>query len=192
MHALLGILIIVATSLCPNVNSESSVSVVANDTRPIVKVFDTCERIWQYQVNSTTEEVRDTCISLTMINITKDDYYFWRNETYRRNVGMRDKCHGIFKNGTRKEALGAIDVWCAEDDEVEEEMELIYTEQYCSIFYVTSPFLRSFQPSKGAACRMYILDDAVDGGPTQTCTGNFSNYCPGNKAVYYNKTCKTG
>ncbi|KAL1477819.1 hypothetical protein MTO96_017041 [Rhipicephalus appendiculatus] len=111
MYTLLGILITVATSLCSNVSSKCEVSDAAEKVLPVVNVFNTSEPLWFYQKSSTSGNAPVTCIVLGMINITKNDYYAWQNESFRNGLRLTERCHGTFKNGTRQK-LGMMNFSC--------------------------------------------------------------------------------
>uniref|UniRef100_L7M9Z2 Putative group v salivary lipocalin n=1 Tax=Rhipicephalus pulchellus TaxID=72859 RepID=L7M9Z2_RHIPC len=184
MHSLQGILIVVATSLFSEVNAECQVS----DVLPIVSVFNTSERLWYYQVNSTSATQLDTCIFFGFISINQSDYYSWQNESYSPTVNFSERCHGRFINGTR-EKYGAMSLACGDDPDLEhpfEEMELMYTEPTCSVFF--SKYLDN--PNWTIACKVYVTDSAVKGGPTENCTKYFNSTCRGSTAVFYDQRCK--
>uniref|UniRef100_A0A224YLK1 Lipocalin n=1 Tax=Rhipicephalus zambeziensis TaxID=60191 RepID=A0A224YLK1_9ACAR len=192
MYALQGILIIVAISLCDGAKPECEVSAVSKYALPIVNVFNTSERLWYYEVNSTKAKNLSTCMFLQKFNITEKDYYSWQNESYSERSKLSEPCHGTFRNSTTGD-LGAMSLACGdpENSAIKEEFELKYTERNCSVFFVTVPSLHiSWDPMR-PACRMYIPDDAVDNGPTTNCSDFFNTNCTGKPAVFYNKTCKT-
>uniref|UniRef100_L7M9A2 Putative group v salivary lipocalin n=1 Tax=Rhipicephalus pulchellus TaxID=72859 RepID=L7M9A2_RHIPC len=227
MYALQAFLIVVGRSLFSEVNAHSNVSVLGDKVLPIVGVFNTSQRLWLYQVNQSfplnetqPEQETDisapgpsnksvaaigTCIFFKMYNISKNDYYFWLNESYVKNYAISSPHHGKFVNGTRQH-LGAMNVsfietwsrWSSESEDAEEDdgdegsaevpyeiMELIYTDHMCSLFFA-QPMSKPHQPP---VCRLYLTDSEVKKGPSENCTNSFNSKCAGMPGVLYNETC---
>uniref|UniRef100_L7M8Q7 Putative group v salivary lipocalin n=1 Tax=Rhipicephalus pulchellus TaxID=72859 RepID=L7M8Q7_RHIPC len=192
MYAAQGIVIIVAASLCLNVNSESEDSGVAKDVLSIVDVFNRSEPLWHYQINSTATSAPTACMLLSKINISEKDYDSWRNESFPGGPRFSDRCRGIFEKDTRYCAVMNFSCIEAQDYEKgsplynEELMELIYAEATCSLFLVHSLVF-----SKGApGCRLYVTDSAADDGPSETCKTKFNESCDGSTVVFYDKKCR--
>uniref|UniRef100_A0A131Z404 Lipocalin n=1 Tax=Rhipicephalus appendiculatus TaxID=34631 RepID=A0A131Z404_RHIAP len=182
VYYLLSILVVATVPLC------NHICVATQD----VNVFNTSERLWYYEVNSTQAKNLSTCIFFQKFNITEKDYYSWQNELYSERSKLSEPCHGTFRNSTAGD-LGAMSLACGdpESSAIKEEFELKYTERNCSVFFVTVPSLHISWKPKQPACRMYIPDNAVDNGPTPNCSYYFNTNCTGKPAVFYNETCRT-
>nr|XP_054934435.1 uncharacterized protein LOC129388312 [Dermacentor andersoni] len=189
MYLLKAYIIIGAASLCGKANAEDQSQkggeAAGHKVLPIVKVFNTTQKLWLYQQNYSNEmELPDgvtlettlveECVFLKKHNITQEDYHYWRSSNIA-NQWVKSHYYGTFFSDDENE-LGSMNVsdLSGNDTTPFEVMKLMYTERNCSVFFVT-PLTEDAQ----TGCELYVRNKAVSHGLPQNCSD------------YYNKNCNT-
>uniref|UniRef100_A0A224YCC8 Lipocalin n=1 Tax=Rhipicephalus zambeziensis TaxID=60191 RepID=A0A224YCC8_9ACAR len=163
---------------------------------PIVEVFNTTQRLWQYQQNITsTSPKRDSvtprptkkerrCVFLEKYNITNKDVYL-RME--RKRFGIQNSWASTLLHGTFESdgGLGRMQVnYKGRRSGPYKILDLVYKDTNCSVFIA-----KYYSQSGISVCELFVEDQQAPYGPTTGCSDYFNENCTGDTLVFYNETC---
>ncbi|XP_049274497.1 uncharacterized protein LOC119402891 isoform X3 [Rhipicephalus sanguineus] len=171
---------------------------------PIVKVFNTTQRLWLYWKNYTDDyelpedfkdvkmesfDLTQNCTFIKKYNITEYDFHYWWSTLVGGDM-VRSHYHGNFSSQGGG-GLGSMLVSDLSGGENETgpfvNMTLMYWEKNCSVFFVTD-----MNEDAQTGCELYVRNKAIKEGavPPQNCTKYYKEHCKNTTAVY-DPTCET-
>lgn len=215
-----AVLFAAAASFCVFASAEKEVAqeeeTGCDTVLPIVNVFNVSAKLWLYWENVTKEnklssderkeynvpdlDFSESCTFIRKINISKDDFHFWR-KTLMLDEMVQSHYYGEFFSEGGNGAFGSMkvtDLSAKPDDSLGEEpseseterkpfetMKLVFTEGPCSVFFVTP-----LEEDAETVCQLYQRGSTVSENPPQNCTKYYENHC-GNKTAVYKTTCQS-
>ncbi|XP_049274257.1 uncharacterized protein LOC119402892 [Rhipicephalus sanguineus] len=194
VHLMQAILIIVGMSLCLEVDgvgiAVQNGTSECNETLPIVRVFNTTQRLWLYWKNYTDnmtemeESQESNCTDCTTTqkctfikkynryNISDEDFLFWWTTMIMDDM-VRMPCYGKFSSEGGG-GLGSMDAWVFSNGRLVplQKMTLMYTEKNCSVFFLWYPWNNT-----DADCELYVRNKAIPQGPSLNCSKYYDEHC---------------